>query len=103
MCKDINTNHHFNSGVYAREMHLPKGWQAESHKHKFDHMSILASGHVIVMVDEEKEEYIAPCVLNVQAGKIHSIYAIEEAVWFCVHATEEKDMLTLEKILIEEA
>lgn len=101
MCKDINTQHHFNSGVYAREMHLPKGWKAESHKHKFDHMSILSQGHVMVTADGETSEYIAPSVLNIKAGVSHSIYAIEEAVWFCIHATEEKDMPTLEKILIE--
>ena len=103
MCKDINTSHHFNSGVYAREMHLPKGWQAESHKHNIDHMSILASGKVLLTVDENQSEHTAPCVLTVQAGKVHSIYAVEEAIWFCIHATEETDIDTLEKILIEEA
>jgi len=102
MCKDINTKHHFDSGVYAREMHLPKGWQAESHKHRFDHMSILANGSVILTVDGTSSEYIAPSVLSVKAGKQHSIYAKEDSVWFCIHATEETDMQTLEKILIEE-
>jgi quercetin dioxygenase-like cupin family protein len=103
MCKDINTNHHFSSGVYAREMHLPKGWKAESHKHKFDHMSILASGHVIVEANEVSTEYIAPCVLEVKAGIVHSVYGVEDSTWFCIHATEERDMLELEKILIEES
>lgn len=102
MCKDINTNHHFNSGVYAREMHLPKGWGAESHKHKFDHMSILASGSIVLTVDGMQSNHNAPCVLNVEAGKTHSIYAVEDSVWFCIHATEKNDIVAIEKILIEE-
>lgn len=103
MCKDINTNHHFDSGVYAREMHLPKGWQAESHKHTFDHMSILASGKVRVIADQKETTHIAPCVLSIKAGVVHQILAIQDSVWFCIHATEETDMPTLERILIEEA
>jgi len=103
MCKDINTNHHFGSGVYAREMILPKGWKAETHAHFFSHMSILSSGKVTVTVDGIAETYTAPAVLNIEAKKKHSIFAIEEAVWFCIHPTDEKDIESLEKILIEEA
>jgi len=102
MCKDINTKHHFNSGVYSREMLLPKGWVAESHKHKFSHMSILASGKVEVTVDDITSTYEAPAVLSISAGKLHGIYAIEESIWFCIHATDELDIDKLETILIEE-
>jgi len=101
--EDINTKHHFNSGVYAREMHIPKGYVVEGHKHKFDHMSILASGKVRVIVDQKETTHIAPCVLNIKAGQVHQILALQDSDWFCVHASDETEMSTLESILIEEA
>lgn len=103
MCEDIYTKHHFNSGVYSREMHLPEGWAAETHKHKFSHMSILASGKVKVTIDNIVTEYTAPVVVSIEAGKVHGIYAYTDSIWFCIHATEETEVLNLDKILIEEA
>ena len=102
MCKDVKTDHHFSSGVYARQMELPKGWGAESHKHKFDHMSILSKGKVTVTVGDDEFEYTAPTVVTIKAGIAHKIYAHEDSVWFCVHATDETDIDTIDKILIEE-
>lgn len=101
---EINTSHHFESGVYAREMDLPKGWSAETHKHKFSHMSILAKGEADVTVDGETTRYKAPVVVNIGAGKTHSIVAIVDSTWFCIHPTEtvEQDG-SYEPILIEEA
>ena len=75
MIKDIKTQHHFSSGVYARQMELPAGWYADSHKHEFDHLSILSSGEVDVTVDGKTESYTAPAVLTIKAGKVHNIVA----------------------------
>lgn len=100
--EDIKTQHHFKSGVYAREMELPKGWAAETHSHKFSHMSILAQGVAIVTVDGKETRYEAPSVINIEALKKHSIFAEENVVWFCVHPSECEDLESLEKILIEE-
>ena len=100
--QDIKTKHHHESGVYAREMELPKGWFAESHSHEFSHMSILAKGKAIVTVDGVDTEYKAPLVVNIEAGKVHKIVAIEDTVWFCIHSTDKLDEETLKFINIEE-
>lgn len=88
MCDNIKTKHHRNSGVYAREMEFPKDYYVQSHKHIFDHMSILAKGEVDVTVDGVTTRYTAPSVIEVKKQQIHHISAIEDSVWFCVHNDE---------------
>ena len=99
---EIKTQHHKIGGVYARQMELPKGWYAESHKHKFGHMSILSQGVAIVSVNGEKTTYTAPTVVEIKAGHTHSIEALEDTVWFCIHSTDTLQDGSLEPILIEE-
>ena len=43
-------NHHFSAGVYAKETLIPAGHVLVQHKHKFSHLSILASGSIELMV-----------------------------------------------------
>lgn len=94
--------HHFSSGVYAREMTLPKDHYVMSHKHKYDHMSILASGEALVEVNGIKKFYIGPACIEIKAGVEHKITALENIVWFCIHSTEEKDIHKLDEVLIGE-
>lgn len=93
--------HHFSSGVYAKQMSIPKGFTALSHSHAFDHLSILASGKVIVSTDEGITEYTAPTAITIKAGVHHAIYAMQDSSWFCVHATDETDPDKVDEVLIE--
>lgn len=95
------TQHHFSSGVYAREMHVPAGYTVGTHKHVFDHMSILARGNVRVQTGTESAEYFAPAVLHIRAGIKHQIYAKTDAIWYCVHATDVADKDKIDDVLIE--
>jgi len=83
--------HHFSAGVNALELKLPAGHRACSHKHNYDHMSILAQGEVVVTVDGCTSRFIAPTVVTITAGKVHEIIAIEDSVWFCIHPAESLD------------
>lgn len=100
---DANTIHHFSSGVYAKQMMLPKGAVATSHKHTYDHMSVLAQGKVWVGVGERGRlrMYTAPAVVEIKAGVNHFIHAIEDSVWFCIHATDETDISKIDEVLIK--
>ena len=100
---EIKTKHHFSSGTYAKQMELPNGWWVKSHKHKFDHMSILARGRVIVVVDGVNTTYLAPTVVTIEAGKEHSITALQDSTWFCIHGVDkEYDIESVDSVLIEE-
>lgn len=98
---DLGTVHHFSSGVYAKEMHLPKGFYAVSHAHAYDHMSILGKGVVEVKTDDWTKVVSAPACLEVKAGVHHMITALEDATWFCIHATEETDPEKIDRVAIE--
>ncbi len=82
-------------------MTLAKGYIAISHIHKYSHLSILASGDVIVNCDGVKQEYSAPACIEIKAGVVHEIQALSDVVWYCVHATDEKDAEQIDETLIQ--
>lgn len=98
---DLGTQHHFSDGLYAKQMMIPKGYAAGSHAHAYSHLSILAKGRVIVQTDDQRQEFIAPACIEIKAGIHHMIVAIEDSVWFCLHATEETDKDKIDQVLIE--
>lgn len=92
--------HHFSDGLYAKEIQIPEGMMVMQHKHAFSHLSILAKGKVVVLVDDESKIVEAPACLDIAAGKHHAIKALTDCVWFCVHATDEKDESKVDNVLI---
>lgn len=97
---DPQTVHHFAAGVYAKQMTMPKSHWAEKHVHAYDHLSILASGSVVVEVDGVRTGYVAPACIEIRAGKAHRIEALSDSVWFCIHATDETDPDKVDAVLI---
>lgn len=95
-------SHHFSDGLYAKEMHLPAGHVAVSHQHHYAHLSILAKGAVMVTVDGVVNCYTAPACIEIKAEAIHEIYAFNDVVWYCIHATEETDVNKVDEVLIKE-
>jgi quercetin dioxygenase-like cupin family protein len=92
--------HHFSDGLYAKEMRLNAGEVILKHTHEFSHLSILAQGKVAVMKGDEVEVIEAPACIEIKAGLVHGVKAIEDCVWFCIHATDEKDESKVDEILI---
>ena len=97
---DLGIKHHFSSGVYAKEIHVPAGYVVGSHAHEFDHMSMLAKGEVIVKTDNDEQHYVAPTVVTIKKGIHHEIHALKDSIWFCIHATEETDTSKIDEVLI---
>lgn len=97
---DLGTVHHFSDGLYAKEMYIPAGYIAGTHAHEYSHLSILAKGRVIVATDEYNTEYTAPACIEIKAGVHHTIHALEDSAWFCVHATDETDVENIDNVLI---
>lgn len=97
-----NIEHHFSNNLYAKEITLDKDSIVVQHKHKFDHLSILAKGKVIVLFEDDAVEYIAPACINIVKDVDHAIKALEDSVWYCVHATDETDATKVDEVLIKE-
>ena len=92
--------HHFGAGVYAKETRIPAGQILVQHKHKFDHLSILASGSVELMVNGERKIINAPACLTIEANKHHGVKSLTDVVWYCVHATACTDTDEIDEVLI---
>lgn len=98
---DLGVVHHFSGGLYSREMLIPKGFGAVSHSHTYDHFSILGKGRVLLKTDDWEKEYSAPACIDIKAGIHHMILALEDATWYCIHATNETEINKIEEVLIE--
>ncbi len=83
--------HHFCQPLYAKEMRIPRGWTVGKHQHDFSHLSILAKGEVMVTVDGKRQYYESPACVHIAAGSEHTIHALSDAVWFCIHSVAESD------------
>lgn len=92
--------HHFSSGVYTKETRIPAGHILVQHAHKHDHLSILASGSVELLVDGVKSVVQAPACLTIAAGKHHGVKSLTDVVWYCIHATDCTDEDEVDEVLI---
>lgn len=95
-------SHHFSDGLYAKQMKLAKGHTATSHKHHYDHLSILAQGEVDVVCSGVKTRFKAPTCIDIKAGIEHEIIAYKDSTFFCVHSTNETDINKIDEVLIKE-
>jgi quercetin dioxygenase-like cupin family protein len=93
--------HHFSDGLYAKEASIPAGTMLMQHKHTYSHFGILAKGKVVVVNDGDIKIYDAPACINIEAGTHHGIKAVTDCVWFCIHATDEKDPSKVDEVLIQ--
>jgi len=92
--------HYFGAGVYAKETRIPAGNVLVQHKHKFDHLSILASGSIELMVDDERKIVHAPACLTIEANKHHGVKSLTDVVWYCIHSTDCTDTNEIDEVLI---
>ena len=97
-------SHHFYGGLYCKHMIIQEGCTVVSHSHKFDHMSILSNGVVMVEADGVTEIHAAPAVIEIKAGVNHSVTPAPgygDAVWMCLHATDCLDESLIDEVLID--
>jgi quercetin dioxygenase-like cupin family protein len=99
----MNQLHHFSDGLYAKEVALKANSLASQHKHTYDHLSVLAKGRVRVLFEGgEVQEYVAPACINIVKDVNHTVLALEDSVWYCIHATSETDVDNIDNVLIKE-
>lgn len=76
------------SNLYSRMMHFHKKGDVEhTHKHSFDHMTLLAAGSVKCEVDGKETVFKAPHMIFIHKDKMHRFMALEDnTVAYCIHA-----------------
>lgn len=102
---DMGIEHYWANNAMARAMHLPEGGRAASHKHEYDHISIVCSLHdgdvVTVITPNGATTHKSGDCITLEAGIEHEIRALQDIKWFCIHATVESDPKKQDEILIE--
>lgn len=102
-----NIRHHFAGqdqarGVYAKELRIPAGFDLVSHEHPYAHLSILASGSALWVSGGMISQLLTgPCVVTVEVGVAHSLHAVTDVVWFCIHPTDETDPAEVDAVILE--
>ena len=95
-----NIIHHFSDGLYAKETIINAGEHLLQHKHTFSHLSVLAKGKVVVTTEEGSVIVEAPACLEIKANTHHGVKALTDCVWYCIHATDEKDPSNVDEVII---
>lgn len=97
---EIPVKHHFSSGVYAREMKVPKGALIVGKIHKKQNLNIISQGEVSVLSIDGIIRVKAPHTFVAGEGVKRVIYAHEDAVWSTIHGTHETDLEKIEEEFI---
>lgn len=79
---------------------MPQGSLVVGKTHRFDHLSVLSYGRVLVRIEEEIVEVLAPYTYNCPAGIKRVLLALEDSLWTTFHGTQETDIEVLERELV---
>ncbi len=87
----VGVAHHFGGGVYVKETLIPAGAALGQHAHEHDHLSYLVMGTVNLWADGVRQQYAAPACIAIEAGKVHGVCAVTDAVWLCIWSSDCTD------------
>lgn len=81
------------ANLYSRMMHFAKAGDIEhGHTHAFDHLTLLASGSLLIRVEGKETVFKAPHMIYIKADKQHELVAQEDnTVAYCIHALRDGD------------
>ena len=79
------------ANMFVRQMHFKSNGDIEQgHKHSFDHLTLLASGKLLVEVDGEITEFVAPTMIYINKDTMHKLTASEDnTVAYCIHGLRD--------------
>jgi quercetin dioxygenase-like cupin family protein len=97
----VTVEHTFCEGVYCKTTRIPANTALEQHTHPFDHISILSSGEVFVVVGNKTARYSSPEVIVIKANKAHTVIAVSDVVWCCIHRTDETDPAKVDQAILK--
>ena len=94
--------HTFADGIYVRQMTMNKGSWCIGKIHKHLHVWFLLTGHITVVTEDSKEEYIAPCYVKAKPGTKRVIFANENSIFVNIHKNpdELRNIEELEKQIV---
>jgi hypothetical protein len=86
-------------GVYIKATFVHKGVKFYTKSTPDSHISILAHGEILKFeTEDQKTRYRAPRSYQVPANSRIAFYTLTDCVFYCVHATDETNIDTLDRI-----
>ncbi len=81
------------SNIYVRQMHFVNAGDVEfGHSHCFDHLSLLAKGKVLCIVNDKETEFCAPAMIFIKKDTMHEFVSLEnDSLIYCIHAIRNGD------------
>jgi hypothetical protein len=81
------------ANLYSRMMHFKNAGDTEvGHTHAFDHLTLLASGSIRLIVEGKVSDFKAPHMIYIHKDKIHEVIALENnTVAYCIHALRDQE------------
>ena len=98
---ELDTDHYFADGMYARSLFRPAGTLIVGKVHKKEHFYIIASGCVDVTTDHGLERIHGPRIIISKPGTQRAVLAIEDSLCITIHRTDQKELADIEKELVE--
>jgi mannose-6-phosphate isomerase class I len=88
----VEVKHILTSGVYMKAYRAPKNTQVRTKQFDEDHVVVLAHGSVVIKSETSQVKFKAPAHFFIPANTRVVAATLEDAVWYCIHPTEETDL-----------
>ncbi len=98
---ELETEHYFHAGMYARKVYRPAGALIVGKVHKKDHFFLCAKGEIIAWTEGVMKHLYAGDIVQSKPGTKRVTLAVTDAIGITFHNTAETDLDKLEKELIE--
>jgi hypothetical protein len=100
---ELEVNHYFSHGVYARELLIPADTILTGEIHKFSNLNILIKGSIQVSIGDKIETIHAPFVVVSPPGTKRIAHTITDCVWMTIHGTHERNVDKIKEMFIADS
>ena len=98
---ELQTDHYFADGMYARVLSRKAGTLIVGKVHKKEHFYIIAKGKVRVASGEDVQTYEAGSILVSKPGTKRAVLALEDSICVTIHRTKKRNLDKIEHELVE--
>jgi len=98
---ELETEHYFHAGMYARKVYRPAGALIVGKVHKKDHFFLCAKGEIIAWTESGMKRLQAGDVIESKPGTKRVTLAVTDAIGITIHRTDKTDLDEIEAELIE--
>lgn len=100
---DLNTQHAFMGGMYARTIYIPAGCAVSGATHKTDHINVMFGDIAFTGLDGQVKRLTGFHVIPVKAGIARLGVALVDTVWTTICKTDKDDVESAEDDLVVES